>query len=106
MIPIYTINESSKSVDVEIKEVSDGMVEKLDARVGNDAVASTYNKARAFVVRKRKDRKQNKAVLKLVDPEQAAKDKVVRNLKRKVSRKRQKDKGVFKKKRRHNYARE
>ena len=32
----------------------------------------------------------------------AAKNKVVRNLKRKVSRKRQKDKGVFKKKRKYN----
>ena len=70
--------------------------------VGSERVASAFNRARVFVEKKRKDRKQTKAVLKLVDPEQAAKNKVVRNLKRKVSRKRQKDKGVFKKKR-HKY---
>ena len=102
LIPVYHVSNAKEKAKIEVREASEALVERMDKAVGSERVASAFNRARVFVEKKRKDRKQTKAVLKLVDPEQAARNKVVRNLKRKVSRKRQKDKGVFKKKR-HKY---
>ena len=102
LIPVYHVSNAKEKAKIEVREASEALVERMDKAVGSERVASAFNRARVFVEKKRKDRKQTKAVLKLVDPEQAARNKVVRNLKRKVSRKRQKDKGVCKKKR-HKY---
>ena len=105
MVPAFHMSESKRPAPLEVQEASEALVKRLDDVAGSEAVASAFNKARTFVQGRRKDRRQSKAVLKMVDPEQAARNKVTRNLKRKVSRKRQKDKGVFKKKRRQ-FARE
>jgi U3 small nucleolar RNA-associated protein 20 len=93
MIPIYHINDS-KTAPEDIQEIANSLVETLDGIVGNEAVAMTYNKARQFVLQKRKERKQSKAVLKIMDPSAAAQQKQKRNMKRSRSRKRQKMKHV------------
>ena len=90
IMPVYNANEKQSDIPLGNREVVSQIVALLDENLGSNAVALAYSQAKKNVLGKKKERKQAKAVKKLMDPEQAAADSIKRNLKRKVSRQRNK----------------
>ncbi|CAG8692427.1 33598_t:CDS:2, partial [Racocetra persica] len=98
--PIYRLinNETTKGQDIDnLKRLGKEVLDLLHKRVGTTEYHNAYNKVRQRIEEVRRERKHQRVIKAIVDPESAAKRKIQRNEMKKQNRKRKNEEFAKKK---------